>query len=55
MVSTTEPAYLKKKNRVFRTKKTRKDLKLMQQVQKDLEEGEAQVSAEERERRNQRL
>src|SRR5436305_47113 len=30
MVSTTEPAYLKKKNRVFRTKKTRKDLNFIQ-------------------------
>ena|SRR5579859_4278603 len=50
MVSTTEPTHIKKKNRIFRTKKTRKDLKLMQKVQKDLEEGEAQVSVEEHER-----
>ena len=41
---------MKKKQRVFRTKRQRKDLKELQKVQKDLEEGEAQVSAEERER-----
>jgi len=49
MVSGDTPR-LKKKQRVFRTKRQRKDLKELQKVQKDLEEGEAQVSAEERER-----
>lgn len=49
MVSTPELPRIKKKNRTFRTKRARKDLKSLQKVQKDLEEGEAQVSAEERE------
>lgn len=48
MVSTEGPR-IKKKDRIFRTKKQRKDLKELKKVQKDLEEGEAQVSAEERE------
>ena len=48
MVSGDTPR-IKKKERVFRTKRARKDLKELKKVQKDLEEADAQVSAEERE------
>jgi nucleolar complex protein 3 len=41
---------IKKKARVFRTKKARKDLKEQKKVEADLAEADAQVSVEERER-----
>jgi nucleolar complex protein 3 len=49
-MDTVENPRLKKKNRVFRTKKERKELKERMLVEKDLAEADAQVSAEERER-----
>lgn len=47
---TVDNPRLKKKTRVFRTKKERKELKERKLVEKDLAEADAQVSAEERER-----
>jgi nucleolar complex protein 3 len=47
---TVENPRYKKKNRIFRTKKERKELKERKLVEKDLAEADAQVSVEERER-----
>jgi nucleolar complex protein 3 len=47
---TVENPRLKKKQRVFRTKKERKEFKERKLIEKDLAEADAEVSAEERER-----
>lgn len=49
-VDTVETSRLKKKNRVFRTKRERKAFKEKKKIEIDLAEADAQVSAEERER-----
>ena len=47
---TVENLRYKKKDRVFRTKKARKDLKETKKMEKEMAEADAQVSAEERDR-----
>jgi nucleolar complex protein 3 len=47
--TSVENPRLKKKTRIFRTKKERKNLKERKKVEKDLEEADAQISVEERE------
>ena len=47
---TVENLRYKKKDRVFRTKKERKDLKGNKKLEKEMEEADAQVSVEERDR-----
>jgi nucleolar complex protein 3 len=47
---TVERTHIKKKDRVFRTKKERKEVKERKKIEKDFAEADAQVSFEERER-----